>query len=154
MHRCAIFLTHTFLSSTKWRQIEYIHSISHNIKVTCFCILIELLYQSLLLSLFFSSSIGWMLTCGQLQWMEWGAWINPPVYHSQHAVLFIDSLWGNSNWLQSGSDSRFLLLDLKRLSTFLFPPSRLWLHFSSFSSPTLHNFLLMKKDIERIVFRD
>lgn len=74
-----------------------------------------------------------MLTCGQLQRWGWGGWINPPVYHSQHVVLFTGSLWGNSNWLRSSSDSGFLLLDPKRLGTFLFPPSFSWLHFPSLS---------------------
>lgn len=60
-----------------------------------------------------------MLTCGQLQWWGWGGWINPPVYHSQHAALFMGSLWRNSNWLRSGSDSGLLLLDPQRLATYL-----------------------------------
>lgn len=57
---------------------------------TCFYKVMESLYPSLPPLFFFLkfTSLGWMLTCGWLQWRGWGGWMNPPVYHSQHVSLF------------------------------------------------------------------
>lgn len=54
VHRWSLFLANEILSSTKRRQHEYTHThtVTLNIKETCFCILIEFLYQSLLLQVF------------------------------------------------------------------------------------------------------
>lgn len=77
-----------------------------------------------------------MLTCGQLRRWGWGGWINPLVYRSQHAVLFIGSLWGNSNRLCSGSlrisivrpeEIGYLSFPFFILSMFLVSPLRFFL---------------------------
>jgi len=92
-----------------------------------------------------------LLTHRRPQWWRWGGWINPLVYHSQHVVLFIGSLWGNSNRLRSSSG--FLLLDPKRLGTFLFPASYFWLYFLGYLSPILPPSLLIK-DCSNILLKN